>query len=64
MKKTAICNTGKIYKNPKSRGASSLIYAGFLLGFLFYPEDGGKIKLRNAGLFWNKLERRRPYSSY
>jgi hypothetical protein len=26
-----------------------LLYAGFLIGAFFYPEDGGKMFLRNVG---------------
>jgi hypothetical protein len=29
--------------------ACYLLYAGFLIGAFFYPEDGGKMFLRNVG---------------
>jgi hypothetical protein len=31
------------------RFACCLLHAGFLLGLLFYPEDGGDMFLRNVG---------------
>jgi hypothetical protein len=42
------------------------ISVGFLLGFLFDPEDGNNMFFRNKGLFcpeYTVLQHRRPYSS-
>jgi hypothetical protein len=61
-----------LYSSEKSRRfegiylycACNLLLAGFLLGLLFNPEDGGYV-FRNVGLFQNytALLLRRPYSS-
>jgi hypothetical protein len=36
-------------------GTFSLLSAGFLLGLLFSPEDGGNMFLQNAGLSLNQV---------